>query len=319
MLGPQEKGAPHANEKAPPEDTRKSVYDRLRQFEHIKVSQEEIVEYLANSAPGNMRILDKLLGCASYLCFHDYYLIDENSLVAANFCKQHHWCQSCAMRRSALSVLAYLEKLQCMEFQSPLYPHLITHTVKNSEDLMTSFAKLRNGLTRLSKRRVLVNRYPETIWKSFLGGVTAFEIKKGKNSGLWHPHSHSFVLSKRSGFSKKQIRTWKDEWLEVTGDSHVVNIEPIHEVREGLVETLKYAAKFSDLTPQERDHMVTVVRNRPMQIPWGCFRGVKAPDKLTDEARQGEPYFEAVYALTSALRYSLIRSRYSDGEAVEVA
>ena len=55
------------------------------------------------------------------------------------------------------------------------------------------------------------------------GAVWSYEIKRGKGSGLWHPHLHMIALAEVA----PDARLLSSEWHQITGDSYIVDVRPI--------------------------------------------------------------------------------------------
>jgi hypothetical protein len=54
-----------------------------------------------------------------------------------------------------------------------------------------------------------------------------YEVKRGQNSGEWHPHLHMIAL----GRGGAQPGTTVQEWYGHHGDSFVVDVRPITAIR----------------------------------------------------------------------------------------
>ena len=171
------------------------------------------------------------------------------------------------------------------------------------------------------------------------GGVFSYELTKSKSG--WHPHCHMVVmlypenpidfpfdtrpqkynkeaLSKLSPLEKKNEKAlWQKwgaeasnsalakEWEKITGDSKIVDLRPIEgDPAQGFVEVFKYALKFSDLKPKENIEAYSYLKGKRLTGSFGCFWGVKIPEKMTDDLLEDLPYIELFYKYTKA-GYSL--------------
>lgn len=248
-------------------------------------------------------IRPKLRECGNYLGFRQYDTVGKVRLTAANFCKVHLLCPLCAIRRGAKSLKAYLDRFRVIRAENPrLKLSLVTYTVQNGDDLAERLGHLKKCLTELLRRRKLSlhgNRH-RTEWKKAVGIVGSFEVTNIGNG--WHPHVHMLVLHEE----RMNAAEMKSEWAKLTGDSHVLRIDPARhpdEPERDFLEVFKYAVKFSDLTPGDNVHAYQVIRDRRYQLLFsaGAFRGVEVPEELTDERLDDLPYVELFYRYIDGL------------------
>jgi len=251
-------------------------------------------------------------------------------------------CQLCAIRRGAKQVQSYLDKFEQITQANPtLKPYLVTLTVRNGADLAERFGHLQGSLKKMLKRRrdyIEKGRGLSQLAKSE-GGVYSIELTKSKHG--WHPHIHMVLMLDPSNpvdfpFESRpqkhtpdewrmlspaqkanEKRKWSrfstlaresglsKEWQTITGDSFIVDARPIEgEPAEGFVEVFKYALKFSDLTPEQNIEAYSFLKGKRLTGSFGCFWGVKVPEKMTDDLLSDLPYIELFYKYTKA-GYSL--------------
>ncbi len=150
------------------------------------------------------------------------------------------------------------------------------------------------------------NRHVE--FAKALGGVHSIEAKRGKNSGLWHPHAHMIWLCHDEPDQAKLSQEWKD-W---TGDSFIVDVRPFHDqedVVSGFMEVFKYALKFSELPLEDNWDAYEQLSGKRLVDAFGLLRGVEVPDDLTDEPILDElPYIELFYQWMNRAGYSLMKT-----------
>lgn len=250
-----------------------------------------------------------LQGCGNYLHFRHYFTVDEIRLHAACFCKQHLICPLCAIRRGAKALEAYLERFQVIQQDRPdLKPYLNTFTVKDGADLGKSFKHLCDSFQVLKDRRrnfqAGVRGAPWTEFAKVAGAVGSYEVKRGKGSGLWHPHVHLVALC-ATPMDQQALR---DEWQAITGDSFMVDVRPFHEGQDsaqGFMEVMKYAVKFGSMSLADNWEVAQLLRGARLLFSLGAFRGVQVPDKLTDEPLDNLPYFDLFYRYFSGAGYAL--------------
>lgn len=257
------------------------INEILNQITKSKRSQGALVNY----AIAQDQIIGNRVGtCGSWLHLRQFTEVEESRIMNANFCRKFLLCQSCAVRRSAKMNAAYLEKVTHVQTTFPkLIPAMITLTIKNGSDLKERINHLKKSWSRMlaAKRKGASesSRNPLIEWNKLHGSIRAMEITISKN-GEWHPHLHVFCLLE-SYVNHKRL---SEEWEAFTGDSKIVDVRKCKDgVKAGLVEVLKYATKFSDLTPAETWHVHESCRGSRLIDPQGCLRGVQIPDIESDD------------------------------------
>ncbi|HFC8521157.1 protein rep [Neisseria lactamica] len=231
----------------------------------------------------NQKLAAKLSNCADFLIFKRYLTVDEVRLHAANFCKKHLLCPFCAMRRGTKYLQAYKQRLDVVLHENPkLRAFMVTLTVKDGESLSERFAHLRAALKKYTQQRrdALKGQRAVEYAKAF-GGVHSIEIKRGKNSGLWHPHVHMIWLCEEVPNASQLSK----EWLALTGDSYIVDVREFYgeSVVDGFLEVFKYALKFSDMRLADNWEAYQLLKEKRLVDSFGLLRGVKVPKELTDE------------------------------------
>jgi hypothetical protein len=110
----------------------------------------------------------------------------------------------------------------------------------------------------------------------------SIELKRGKNSGEWHPHAHAIVLLTRR-IDQKALSA---EWASRTDGSFIVGITALSQKRtllKSLCEALKYAVKFADLPGAECVDAWQAAKGKRLCQSWGCMWGM-----LEDADQDGE-------------------------------
>lgn len=256
------------------------ISDTLNGITKAKRSQARLLPYILRH--------DEILGqkvqyCGSWLHFREWIQTDEARLLNANFCKKHLLCQACAVRRAAKMVDAYLPKVESVcEVRKDLIPAMVTLTMKNGEDLEERLRAFKDGwrLMLAAKRKAKSNNSKNlpVEWNKVHGSLRAIEVTYGK--GGWHVHCHVFVLL--DDYIDRHALS--DEWRRFTGDSYIVDVRKCRGgVKAGLMEVLKYACKFSSMTPEQAYHVHCVMNGSRMIDPQGCLRGVPEPDIDSDD------------------------------------
>jgi len=261
---------------------------------------------------GEINLAGKLKHCGHWLVFRHYYTVDKLRLHAADFCKKHLLCPLCAIRRGAKYLKAYIDKLAVVLGENPgLKAYMVTVTVVDGEDLGERFRHLRSAMKAMTQARRDYLKAPakrrHVEFAKALGGVHSIEAKRGKNSGLWHPHAHMIWLCHEQPDQAKLSEEWKD-W---TGDSFIVDVRPFHDqedVVSGFMEVFKYALKFSELPLADNWDAFTTLSGKRLVDAFGLLRGVEVSDELTDEPLDDLPFIELFYQYLDKAGYSLMKT-----------
>ena len=281
---------------------------KIDRYSKAKKGAIDVANYMAG-IPEHQAMGAKVQACGDYLVFRHYFTIDKVRLHGASLCKKHLLCPLCAIRRGAKSLKAYLDKFEVIKAAKPhLKAYLVTLTVKDGDDLAERFNHLQKSMRELWKRR---SRIYETVLDDVEAGVASYEIKRGKNSGSWHPHAHMIVLTESMILEESDnLGPLSREWKNITGDSHMVNVRPISEEdpASGFVEVFKYAVKFSDQPPEDTVYAWRTLAGKRLLQPFGGFIGVEVPEGLLDDSEgfEGLPYIQLFYRYLPA-GYSLAK------------
>ena len=131
-------------------------------------------------------------------------------------------------------------------------------------------------------RKARAGSRDRTEFSAIAGGLASVELKRGKNSGEWHPHAHAIVLLTRRIDQAKLSA----EWATRTDGSFIVGITALSQKRtllKSLCEALKYAVKFADLPGAECIDAWQAARGKRLCQSWGCMWGM-----LEDADQEGE-------------------------------
>lgn len=279
----------------------------------------DLQQYIINSKTGknrkgvktmkekeNIRIANKLQSCASYLIFKNYYQRDEIRLYAAELCKIHLLCPFCAARRAAKYLQAYMGRVEQVTVENPrLRAFFVTVTIRDKPDLSEAFQHLRNAMRRMMKQRSNALRGQKKVeFAKALGGVHSIEVKRGKGSGLWHPHAHMIWLCENEPDSAKL----SEEWLALTGDSYIVDIRECYgdSLVDAFLEVFKYALKFSDMSLSDNWEAYEILKGKRLIDSFGCLKGVDVPENLLDDDIADEPYILMLYRFLHGSGYNFI-------------
>lgn len=284
------------------EDTEKGATQRdkfpsrLDRYGKAKSKALAISEYIKTEHSEHNKLALELSSCGEYLVFRDYYTIGEIRLSKACFCKKHLLCPLCAIRRGSKMLSRHIDRYhEVIAANGRLKAYMVTLTVKDGEDLKERFTHLQKSVRYLHKKRHLKNRKSEV--QKATGAVWSYEIKRGKNSGLWHPHCHSIWLCD----SEPVQAELSSEWQRITKDSFIVDVREItpNDPVKGFLEVFKYAVKFSDQPEKDTMHCYFTLKGKRLIASFGDFYGVPEPDNLTDDPLEGLPYIDHFYQFIS--------------------
>lgn len=266
--------------------------DIINRLTDVRRSQGHVVNYVATQ---DAKAGSRLRWCGSWLHIRDWIHSGESRLRNANFCKQHLLCRSCAARRAAKMVGAYLAKLETLTASDPtLIPVMITLTVKNGGDLVERMAHLKKGWSSMMaacrKAKSASCRHSALEMNKVVGCIRSIEVTKGKDG--WHPHMHIYALV-RSYLSPFHLSA---EWERFTGDSYIVHLTKCKSgLLPGLIEVLKYATKFSEMAPEDSWFIHNSLLGQRFIDASGILRGVQVPDiDMDDSSGLTGPYVDFI-------------------------
>ena len=295
-------------------------YGKSLEFVKVQTIEGEVDYHDPMEFHEVVKLTQDLERCGNWMLFHHYFTVDKVRLANMKTCKKHLMCPLCAIRRGSKALQAYLDRFELITAENPnLKPYLLTLTVTNGEDLAERFEHLQKSFKKYMKRK----RTADSLGRGYCelnkvhGAVFTYEFTHKENG--WHPHIHmvcmcdpndlpDFPQFTKDGNLKKESKL-AQEWLDITGDSYIVDIRSIEgDPVEGFIEVFKYALKFSDLTPEDNYHAYRTLRGKRLQGSFGLFWGVKVPEKMTDDLFEELPYLELFYRYTRA-GYSLEKTK----------
>lgn len=106
-------------------------------------------------------------------------------------------------------------------------------------------------------------------------GAYSFEVKRGRHSGLWHPHLNLLLLAPHA-IDEHALAA---EWHALTGDSYIVYCQPRPPDTGTFVEIFKYALKFADLSYADTYLVYQTLRGRKLLGSFGALRGLRLPEE----------------------------------------
>ncbi len=283
-------------------DSTERLPERLKSFDSLKQKGFNFIEWatetgIATQNPSTKKLFLKLFDCGSYLIFRNYITSKRSRMIGSCSCKNHLLCPFCASRRGVKHSSIYKEKIEHLKAESNQNYDLVfmTFTVKNGENLHERFTHLRNSMRHILKDRNNQQNFKgthKTEMAKLIGGVFAYEFKRGSGSQDWHPHIHMLALIPKT--SKIDISLLKQEWLEITTDSSVINIKYADD--NAYLEVFAYALKFSEMENIDRWDAFNQLRKERLISSFGELRGIQLPeDENDDPLDTDEPFYDTLY------------------------
>ncbi len=184
------------------------------------------------------------------------------------------FCPDCWEAKSRRELCRNLPKfLQALKDDPSLIVAFTTLTLKSDSE-----RELRDGNRQIKTAFRKLRR--RDMWSECVGGFGRIENTFKKNVG-WHPHLHSIVLLKN--YLPQNLLS--DAWLEITGDSMIVDIRRVIDLASGLVEAIKYPFKPADLKhlgKPQIDEMLEAKGER-LGVSFGVLFGIEIDDAANDE------------------------------------
>lgn len=296
--------------------------EKLKRSERWTARSQKTADFLKKSAsPEDKALSGKLDACGRRLCFRHYPRSKTTSLYAGNFCNLRYLCPACGSWQATKTTNGYCRKYAAILAQNPdLVAAMVTYTIRNTEDLPEGLSTLLGARGKMGQKVHDEKRgCGKTELSKAVGGVVSVEIKRGKNSGLWHAHIHELILLKKGNWiDQKELSR---EWAQATGDgSWNLSVTKLRgdspeEMRKSFAEIFKYTVKMTDLSPEDNLTAHKACRGKHLIRPWGKFKRTKEEkekDELFDiEEPIGDPlYVDLFYVRSDEIgKYKFVEAR----------
>jgi hypothetical protein len=194
------------------------------------------------------------------------------------------FCPDCWEAKSRRELCRNLPKfLQALRDDPSLIVAFTTLTLKSDteRELRDGNREIKSSFRKLRRR---------DTWSECVGGFGRIENTFSPKSG-WHPHLHSIVLLKN--YIPQNLLS--DAWLQITGDSMIVDIRQVRDLASGLVEAIKYPFKPADLKylgKLQIDEMLEAKGER-LGVSFGVLFGIEIDD-LGDDVILDADYAEFI-------------------------
>lgn len=151
----------------------------------------------------------------------------------------------------------------------------LTLTLKHSDAPLTEqLDRLYSSFTCLRRRR---------FWQDLVtGGIAFLELKLSSTDNAWHPHLH--VLMRGKYLPQSLVA---DAWLQITGDSFIVDIRMAKSPEHLYTYLTRYVTKAWDAGIYRKIHAlreaIAALSGRKLLASFGCFSRLRLLDPPTSE------------------------------------
>jgi hypothetical protein len=193
------------------------------------------------------------------------------------------FCPDCWEAKSHRELSRNLPKfLQALKDDPSLIVAFTTLTLKSDgrRDLVDGNRLIKSDFRKLRRR---------DVWDKCVGGFGRIENTSSPKFG-WHPHLHSLILLK--DYIPQSLLS--DAWLSITGDSKIVDIRQVRDLAAGLIETIKYPFKPTDLKHLGKNQINEMLnaKGQRLGVSFGVLFGIETDDDI--EATVESDYAEFV-------------------------
>ena len=221
--------------------------------------------------------------------------------VFASACRDR-WCPMCAGQKARFAK----EQTQLF-FESLKAPRFLTLTLRNDTGELKEQIEFLTMAFRTLRQRA--------FWKrNVVGGIWYLQVKRGKNSGCWHPHLHILL----DGEYMEQTRL-SQLWERVTYGSPIIDIQRIYNPEEAAKYVARYSARpanLSDLSLVDRIEVVTALHGKRMAGTFGTGKTVTlTPPKVEASGEWSDiGYYDTVVnrAKTMPEAKAILRAYFND-------
>lgn len=188
--------------------------------------------------------------------------------VTSRHCN-HRWCPMCMGTRRWIitdSVKGWLEKRK--------HPKFLTFTLKSCSDPLDDQVERLYDCFRKIRRRTWLQ-------KLIKGGVWFFQFTYNYQTGQFHPHVHCLVDGQYIPHGKL-----KKSWLEITGDSFIVDVRKVDDIDKASEYVARYATAPANLTKipvPVAAAAIIALKGRRIVGSFGSARGMHLAPRKPDE------------------------------------
>ena len=188
--------------------------------------------------------------------------------LATNRCR-HRWCEACQRDRRRVVVA----NLKLVAADREL--RLLTLTLAaRAEPLTDQLARIYESFRLLRRRREIADR--------LAGGVYFLEVTFNERTERWHPHLH--VLFEGRFLPHDLV---KNAWLDITGDSYIVDVRRLNGPDGAASYVAKYATKAVGASvwtnPRRLDEAIAAIAAHRTFQTFGSWRDMALSKPPTDD------------------------------------
>lgn len=244
------------------ERDRHRIYDRMADLCHMMPWHIDLdsLDYTDRAESGTVRRPPSLSRTAAFArCGSEPIVMrsrtDPGTYMLCRARCHDRLCRPCALIRGRRIAAKLAAKLSDHPYK------LITLTLAHSH------TRLGEQLDRLLRSWRLLRGTP--LWRRKVrGSLGVVEITWSTERREWHPHLH--IIADAAYIPQHQLR---DQWHDVTGDSHIVDIRLIRDVRQVVTYVTQYVTKIIPRSivddPGALGEIITDLRGRRTIIPTG--------------------------------------------------
>lgn len=256
---------------------------------------------------GAVDLASKMFDCSAF-----FYVTKTDRCIQRTeetfHCGSRH-CAFCAAIKAQRKLNNYLPKAEAY-FEQNIHVtpiHLVlTQKHYRKEVLIKSVNRI------LKSFRALIRR---AFWKNHCkdGGIYAVEYTLGHDN-CWHAHIHLLVFRRRFF----DVRAFRREWLDVTGDSKNIRVRLIDTLGGGLEEIIGYIGKPADVSRFTTNHAQQILKLNGVKMfgTFGDFRKFCADFKPIEAEAETKEKAEAG-GVCACHGLPLVRVKLAIGERIE--
>lgn len=202
--------------------------------------------------------------------------------LATNRCR-HRWCEACSRDKQRIVVGNLRTVLQDQTVR------LLTLTLAARDEPLSDQLKRITESFRLFRHR-------RQIARCMTGGIYFLEITYNDQTERWHPHLH--VVFAGSYLPHALAKT---AWLDITGDSYIIDLRPLNGANGAASYVAKYATKAVGASvwtnPTRLNEAIGAMAGKRTFQPFGDWTDLGLSDPPTDDTA-----WETVDSLANLIR-----------------
>lgn len=193
-------------------------------------------------------------------------------------CCRDRFCPICEKKRSLLWFAKLVPVTQDLLSEGKIL-NMMTLTIPDQQDLKNVLKCLLGTWRNFTHQNL---KQSKEFKRRFIGGIRFLEVKRGKNSKLWHPHFHLIVVkdSKERDF-EWLVESWSKSYslfvkqkVQCNVDIRPFKFTKKDELLKSVLEVCKYVSKFDWSNENVNDiaEFVDCLANVRSVSSWGIFR-----------------------------------------------